>query len=763
MSCYVSHIFVGEKKSSSNSYMDDLIDMSIEPDFAPALSSLQLGHSKTLSDTSTASQLPFQIGSSTNSAKPSISFTHSLTAQPISDSISYTTPVPATDGNSSDLGLDLLDFPNPSQDPPTLTHNIGASQSSVTFPLHLSSNQPVISGTEGVLTECDPLGPVGKLQLEATSVSTTINTNTSRDVAYAHSSHSEVLPLTDDVDFLKTYEHQQSGESEPGSLFHAQPSSSMHRMPSQPLTTSEPESLTSAQAPSLNQFSSEFSLPSNSSMHAPTKSYFTPPTAPRELEHPTDVLTTNTISASISNGDRIEGINQSEHKSNHLPSSNNLLLATDMPPNPYNSQESVNGSTTVHPQPPSDLSSGLSNNSLVVQGQDTHIASQSRSEQEFSAASSLYSMTTEPNPTTTIQDTSLLDSPAQDELVLNNQITVTHSEQNSEVILPDKQSDTGRNVNSTLMYNFRDEPIQPDISEHKTSFQNNQQIESVHNSADTAMLKPHVSLGQEVNSSATASVDKQDFRTFNDNLYNSGQEDGFANSNIVASDNNLLLAEKRFLPTDNEIEAETPPSQLDSNIDEEFNSLLAANGYPVSDPSARPSNGNSDFVPQLNDNASFGATATNPVVTPPMGFGSLQKDHNISGSVDSFTRLQYIDPQQGLDSFTALHNMTVNQAHRNSLLEQNGILPTTEVEDDMGWDIGTTPLTVPHVTAEDVFADIGLDEPSSGTDMAPNNELAPGELPSGAAVTPGFTENRPIYYPIHDDEPYDGECLPLGV
>ncbi|KAF6034744.1 hypothetical protein EB796_006953 [Bugula neritina] len=87
----------------------------------------------------------------------------------------------------------------------------------------------------------------------------------------------------------------------------------------------------------------------------------------------------------------------------------------------------------------------------------------------------------------------------------------------------------------------------------------------------------------------------------------------------------------------------------------------------------------------------------------------LVKNTPVTGSVDSFTRLQYADTQQPIDSFTALHNISLNQqSHRNSLLEQNGIIPSSEVE-DIGWDIGATHTVV----AEDVLADLGLDEPSS--------------------------------------------------
>ena len=55
--------------------------------------------------------------------------------------------------------------------------------------------------------------------------------------------------------------------------------------------------------------------------------------------------------------------------------------------------------------------------------------------------------------------------------------------------------------------------------------------------------------------------------------------------------------------------------------------------------------------------------------------------------------MSYLDAQVPVDSFTALHNLA--QAPRNSLLEENGIIPSND--EDMGWDIGATPNNVSEV------------------------------------------------------------------
>jgi len=136
----------------------------------------------------------------------------------------------------------------------------------------------------------------------------------------------------------------------------------------------------------------------------------------------------------------------------------------------------------------------------------------------------------------------------------------------------------------------------------------------------------------------------------------------------------------------------------------------------------------------LNDLMSSSPTAINPLV----------KNTPVTGSVDSFTRLQYADTQQPIDSFTALHNISLNQqSHRNSLLEQNGIIPSSEVE-DIGWDIGATHTVV----AEDVLADLGLDEPSSFHSQGEEHfgEIEDtGQLPYQTGATGYSVENYGAY------------------
>lgn len=173
-----------------------------------------------------------------------------------------------------------------------------------------------------------------------------------------------------------------------------------------------------------------------------------------------------------------------------------------------------------------------------------------------------------------------------------------------------------------------------------------------------------------------------------------------------------------------------------SNTEAEFNSLLASNGYLMPEPTVRP------FT---DSNLTNGANSDNSINQASSSY-TAQESVTMSSSYDSFTKPK----QPTVDSFTALHNMGVSQPHRNSLLEQNGILPGSEVE-DMGWDIGASPTT----GAESVLADLGLDdEITVDTSIRAHenvehiDELAPGEMRPDERVT-GFAHSD---YPEYTEQ-----------
>ena len=135
--------------------------------------------------------------------------------------------------------------------------------------------------------------------------------------------------------------------------------------------------------------------------------------------------------------------------------------------------------------------------------------------------------------------------------------------------------------------------------------------------------------------------------------------------------------------------------------EEEFNSLLAANGYPLASNdkvsvgfTPRPPPSDVTGYPPGYESGQLPSAVGNAYNSPTGSVSSLQRYSRIrTSSVDSFTRMSYLDAQVPVDSFTALHNLA--QAPRNSLLEENGIIPSND--EDMGWDIGATPNNVSEV------------------------------------------------------------------
>lgn len=194
------------------------------------------------------------------------------------------------------------------------------------------------------------------------------------------------------------------------------------------------------------------------------------------------------------------------------------------------------------------------------------------------------------------------------------------------------------------------------------------------------------------------------------------------------------------------------------NDEEEFDSLLAANGYNLSSTDKvsatfTPRATGTDFMePPLGNEINQLISPVNNAYSSPTGsVSSLQRlsSRIRTNSVDSFSRMSHLDAQISVESFTALHNLA--QAPRNSLLEDNGI--TSSNDEDMGWDIGATPTNVAE-TSHNIAAE---PIPQMNGHGASSSFLTEFAIPQSDGFTPDHDDvvDRPLpssRQPITEDD-----------
>ena len=171
--------------------------------------------------------------------------------------------------------------------------------------------------------------------------------------------------------------------------------------------------------------------------------------------------------------------------------------------------------------------------------------------------------------------------------------------------------------------------------------------------------------------------------------------------------------------------------QLSRESENDFNKLLADNGYPFSG---------------MHDDA---------MTVPAADSASLSKSSQVAGSVDSFTKLSHMESQPSaapIESFTAIQNLAMSHTQRNSLLERNGIVPlvSSADEDDIGWDVGAAPQTM----SDEILRDIGLDDPIAVShDVSARNDSS--EVDRVPSSPPPSLNDTPL--------PHAGKSHPMQV
>lgn len=585
------------------------------------------------------------------------------------------------------------------------------------------------------------------------------------------------LPLTEDLDFLTSYEAQRNmAQGDLSPLEAASPSK--QSMSSVRSNKAEPT------APSLGQFSSEFGLPSptplnkQSSVSGSLTQAFSPHnthTMRQESNHSSiigqstgtpqgnSLLSSNGVKANAqapllsnlpSHGDMIHSL-QSDTDLESVSSNgisrpactqslNPLLLANNViashptqsqngTPNLYSFEADINSGATSTAQP---LSPPLS----VEFGQDDSL--------NFSIPSNHSVVITSNTPPLSLLSQNgyaLTNQPAP---AVSNVTDRSHSMQQEPDIIPDIPD------NQRLTLPSGDPPSGAPLTGHQTINLDADQLqrllvsgggaEDQTESAPTSLDDLHL---MQSSVSPTNPYPGSNFSALSvapDLQRTPENHPSVHNASLVTE--SLPDIQPSILSQDSGAFNHTPdvqPSQQLSHDEEEFNSLLAANGYPLS---------NSDKVmpsfPQargpLLDDAGFGAGADNSryalsgnaYSSPTGSVSSLQKYRMRTSSVDSFTRMSYQESQPSVDSFTALHNLA--QMPRNSLLEQNGIIPT--VEDDMGWDVGTVPTSMTESTDR---WDTDEDKASRGPEAPAVNTLLDGTVQQATQFSPDLMDAAP--------------------
>ncbi|XP_067937820.1 uncharacterized protein [Watersipora subatra] len=750
-----------ESKPSANGYMDDLIDICIEPDFAPAQSSLTL-----CSNDSSLVSAPSQPVGSSNIGPISADFVSGFPNT--IDALSKSSEVSLHSSNSlqnepstTGLGLDLFDLPNgtgfkmpstvdiESLTPVNAQINSALPGSCTASGLQTSTDLVLQHSVDNLASELPSLhteqhskpcsvSTTSSISGESSNVATQKPASTESGLKFPLSSlinsqlvdQPSILTETETAEMLGPNIIEESSYP---SIFQKQTLNQTNQ-----IVRSIPDT-NLMQTPTHNQLSSEISLSSNSEDQSTRYHALQSMKEDDYIDHNTDYTTDDVLKSGLSgigksddyvdagHGASNSQISMNSHMANYVPEHLRPDLSDEVvtQPGPVGSmlsseqpdmlQSSYTASSSQHE--PSNLSFYTGVNASLNANYERSLPCNYPTKVDLALPISTFGdhQSGLSFPQLNIHSTDKADIP------------VEHPH-DSVAMLPDLLASSA-----------------PHLSNVITSIEGYSYTNQGDSLSATHLSTPNT-LHEQVTSSCNGTGQEVDDQSYLHQTESKPMTNGMFAQQVVSNRTNLTNENPYF---------QKDEQQFESRTDEEFNSLLAANGYSI------PSNTNKpETMTDNGESFRVGDCGNNVASSPLISLGSLQKDPNISGSIDSFTRLQYIEPPQAAESFTALHKMTASQAHRNSLLEQNGIIPTSDVDQDMGWDIGATTTSV--VEANDVLADIGLDLTVTGqltldtTDTGPINELPPGEVPTEAdASRPAFAESGSTYFVDRNSDLYD--------